>query len=85
LRKLLETNNLNSNGKKDELQTRCTAVNLPTKRSTPNKTEGYVGKAKGAAQIGYERGFYDEKLRLPNGKLVSFAGTLLRKEGKKEI
>jgi hypothetical protein len=85
LRKLLETNNLNSNGKKDELQTRCTTANLPTKRSTPNKTEGYVGKAKGAAQKGYERGFYDKKLRLSNGKLVSFACTLLRKEGKKEI
>jgi hypothetical protein len=44
---------------------------------------GYVGKPKGAAHIAFKRGFFDESLKLPNGKnangkKVSFAGSKLQ-------
>jgi hypothetical protein len=42
--------------------------------------KGCVGEPKGAAQIGFERGFYDKDLLLPNGQKVSFQGKKLEGE-----
>ena len=49
------------------------------------KEEEYVGKAKGAAHIGFERGFWDSNLRLPDGRLVSMQGAKIGMDGTKEI
>jgi hypothetical protein len=85
LRKQLEENGLSSDGKKDDLLKRCELGNLPVRHRVAIKEEGYVGKAKGAAHIGFECGFWDENLRLPDGRLVSMQGSKLRTEGTKEI
>jgi hypothetical protein len=85
LRKQLEENGLSSDGKKDDLLKRCDLGNLPSRHRVAIKKEGYVGKAKGAAHIGFERGFWDENLRLPDGRLVSMQGSKATVEGTKEI
>jgi hypothetical protein len=69
----LETEKLNSDGKRQVLVDRCIEAGLPVKLTYPVMTPGYVGQPKGAAHIAFERGFSDESLKLPNGKKVSFA------------
>jgi hypothetical protein len=85
LRKILEENGLSSDGQKPDLVKRCAQADLPTKHTVASTAKGYIGKAKGAAHIGFERGFWDSKLRLPDGRLVSMEGAKIRNEGKKEI
>jgi hypothetical protein len=85
LRKQLEENESSSDGKKDDLLKRCELGNLPLKHRVAIKEEGYVGKVKGAAHIGFEQGFWDSNLRLPDGRLVTLQGDKLGVEGTKEI
>jgi hypothetical protein len=73
----LEKEKLNSDGKRQVLVQRCTEAGLPVLLTYPVMSPGYVGQPKGAAHIAFERGFFDESLKLPNGKKVSFAGSKL--------
>jgi hypothetical protein len=77
LRKGLEAMGLNTAGKQPQLKERSANANLPTTAAVIHMTDSYVGKQKGAAQIGFERGEYDADLLLPNGKKVSMEGTAI--------
>jgi hypothetical protein len=74
----LETEKLNSDGKRQVLLERCIEAGLPVLLTSKVMTPGYVGEPKGAAHIAFERGFFDSSLKLPNGKKVSFAGSKLQ-------
>jgi hypothetical protein len=51
----------NPKGTTKKLQQKCEMLGLPTKNSVKIIREGWVGKAKGALQILYERGFIDKE------------------------
>mmetsp|Transcript_46844 Transcript_46844/g.56680 ORF Transcript_46844/g.56680 Transcript_46844/m.56680 type:complete len:227 (+) Transcript_46844:16-696(+) len=70
LRTALVRNELNSDGLKEKLVERCIAAGIATKKTVQIEEEGYVGKAKGALQVAYERGFCDANQML-NGVKVS--------------
>ena len=69
---------LDSDGKRQVLLERGVEAGLPVKLTFPVMMPGYVGEPKGAAHIALERGFFDELLKLPNGRKVSFAGSKLQ-------
>jgi hypothetical protein len=81
----LETEKLNSDGKRQVLVDICIEAGLPVKLTYPVMTPGYVGQPKGAAHIAFERGFFDASLKLPNGKKVSFAGSKVQEAEKAEL
>jgi hypothetical protein len=74
----LEAEKLNLDGKRQVLLDRCIEAGLPVQLTSPVMMPGYVGKQKGAAHITFERGFFDESLKLPNGRKVSFARSKLQ-------
>jgi hypothetical protein len=77
LRAILMSNGLESTGKADALKNRCRNANLPLKRKIPNLKQGYIGRVKGAKQIAFERGFFDESCKI-DGVLVSWEGDLIK-------
>ena len=87
LKQILEQNGFSSDGQKLALQQRCKQANLPTSKAVQKIVEGYIGKAKGGAEIGFERGFWDRNLKLPNGKTISMgaASSQRRTERRSEI
>ena len=74
----LEAKKLNADGKRLVLKQRSIEAGLPLKLTYPVMIPGYVGEPKGAAHIAFERGFFDESLKLPNGKKVSLAGSKIQ-------
>jgi hypothetical protein len=81
----LDAEKLNSDGKRQVLFERCREAGLPVNLTFPVMTPGYVGEPKGAAHIAFERGFFDESLKLPNGRKVSFAGSKLQETEAAEL
>jgi hypothetical protein len=71
----LDTEKLNSDGKRQVLFERCVEAGLPVKLTFPVMTPGYVGEPKGATHIAFKCGFFYASLKLPNGKKVSFSGS----------
>lgn len=82
LRKILEDNSMSSDGNKPELVARLILAGIPTTYRKEKKIDGYIGKQKGALQIAYERGFFDDTLSV-NGHKVSMMGHILVKGDKK--
>ena len=80
LKEILIEKGLSADGKKPALTARCIGAGLPLQVKDILMRKGYVGEPKGAAHIGFERGFYDSDLRLPNGQKVSFQGKKLEGE-----
>ena len=81
LRKILEDNSMSSDGKKPELVARLVLAGTPTTRGKEKMIQGCIGKQKGALQIAFEQGFFDENL-LVNGEKVSMMGRVLVKRDK---
>ena len=75
LEKKLKDAGLNSDGNAKALKIRAVEANIPIEVTTPKVIPGYVGKAKGAAQIAAERGFIGLDGLLSNGKKYSMNGT----------
>ena len=76
LKALLEAKGFNGEGKVDQLRTRANEAGIPLTEITQKIVYGYVGKAKGAAQIACERGFVDLDGKLSNGAKFTMNGTL---------
>ena len=73
MRTALERDGKNIDGSKKKLLERCNNAGIATLKTVEQIIPGYVGKAKGAFQIAFERGFCDENLNL-NGEKVSADG-----------
>jgi hypothetical protein len=58
----LDTEKLNSDGKRQVLFERCVEAGLPVKLTFPVMTPGYVGEPKGVAHIAFECGFFTHPL-----------------------
>ena len=74
LKSVLETSKMNSDGNVEKLRVRATLANIPIIETKGKIIEGYVNKAKGAAQILCEREFIDTSSRLPDGSKLSMNG-----------
>jgi len=58
----LQEKGFNSKGRKPDLVKRCESAGIPTTRTVPNvEKTGWLGKAKGALQILYERGWINKE------------------------
>jgi hypothetical protein len=84
LKKILEEKGLSADGKKPALIARCVGACSPLKVADILMRKGCVGQPKGAAHIGFERGFCDLDLLRPNGQKVSFQGKKLEGEQAEE-
>jgi len=67
LKTILELKGFNGNGSSADLIERAEEANISLTETKQKIVDGYVGKPKGAAQIACERGFLDDKGKLPNG------------------
>jgi hypothetical protein len=84
LRKMLQKEELESTDKRDPLEQRCKNANLPLRQMVPDVMEGYIGKAKGAKQIAFKRGFLDESCKI-DGVEVSWDGDLVKDGDGKQV
>jgi hypothetical protein len=84
LKKILEEKGQSTDGKKPALTAGCVGAGSPLKVVDILMRKGCVGERKGAAHIGFERGFCDSDLLLPNGQKVSFQGKKLEGEQAEE-
>jgi hypothetical protein len=84
LRAMLLKEELESTGKRPALEQRCKNANLPLSRMVDDITEGYIGRAKGAKQIAFERGFFDKTCKI-DGVEVSWDGDLIKDGDGKQV
>lgn len=81
LRKILEENGLSADGRKPELVGRAVQAGIAIERRVEKTVDGYFGRQKGGLQMAFERGFFDESLKV-NGKKVSWLGDIVTKADK---